>query len=155
PHLAIGLNTLGAVLLNQGAYAAAKDYFLHAVEMHKTLYPASRYPQGHPDLALSLNNLGHLLHAQGEYAAAKDYFLQALENFEKQRVLFMESAAEAEALNFLVQLPNTRDGLLSASQYLATAPSHEIYSPLWRQKAALSRLLKRRHELVHRLKEKA
>ena len=73
PH-AVGLTflttayNLGFLLHAQGEYAAAKDYFLQALEMRKKLYPASRYPQGHPDLAISLNNLGALLRARGENA---------------------------------------------------------------------------------------
>jgi CHAT domain-containing protein len=46
--------------------------------MTKKLYPAERFPNGHPDLATSLNGMGFVLQALGEPAKALPYHEQAL-----------------------------------------------------------------------------
>src|SRR5262245_26078190 len=48
-----------------------------ALAIFKRLYPADRYPQGHPELAQSLNNLGGLLQSRGRYDEALGYHEQA------------------------------------------------------------------------------
>jgi CHAT domain-containing protein/Tfp pilus assembly protein PilF len=49
-----------------------------ALAMRQKLYPATQFPEGHPDLAQSLNNLGVLHRVQGQYAQALRYLEQAL-----------------------------------------------------------------------------
>jgi tetratricopeptide (TPR) repeat protein len=62
----------------QGRYPEATKLLREVLEIRRKLYPARRYPQGHPDLARSLNNLGFMLWTQEEYGPALDYFRQAL-----------------------------------------------------------------------------
>jgi CHAT domain-containing protein len=61
-----------------GQAAKALPYFEQAVAMRQKLYPAARYPDGHPDLAQSLNNLGFGLQAMGLAAKALPYYEQSL-----------------------------------------------------------------------------
>ena len=51
--------------------------------MYKRLYPADKYPDGHPDLATSLNNLGFLLQARGEYGKAEPFYRDALDMYKR------------------------------------------------------------------------
>jgi tetratricopeptide (TPR) repeat protein/CHAT domain-containing protein len=76
--LALTFNNLAAALQARGEYARAQGYYERALAMRQRLYPAARYPGGHPDLAASLNNLGGVLRARGEYARAQGYYEQAL-----------------------------------------------------------------------------
>ena len=46
--------------------------------MRKKLYPADKYPNGHPNLARSLNNMGFLLEDQGDYGRTKPFYRDAL-----------------------------------------------------------------------------
>src|SRR5262245_66158019 len=47
-----------AILLYQrGQLAEVVDKLRQTLEMRQKLYPAAKYPDGHPDLALSLSNL--------------------------------------------------------------------------------------------------
>jgi tetratricopeptide (TPR) repeat protein len=78
PHLATSLNSLGALLRDQGEHARAEPFLREALAMRRALYPKEKYPQGHPDLANSLNNRGYLLSAQGEYGKAEPFYRQAL-----------------------------------------------------------------------------
>ena len=41
-----------------------------ALELFQKLYPATKFPDGHPDLATCLNNLGALLRAMGAFEKA-------------------------------------------------------------------------------------
>src|SRR5262249_29971548 len=66
-------------LYQQRRYAEATKALKQVVEMLQRLYPADKYPEGHPDLAQSLGNLGTLLKDQGEYGQALGYFKRALE----------------------------------------------------------------------------
>jgi tetratricopeptide (TPR) repeat protein len=70
-------------LYRGGQYTAATKRLEKALAMRQRLYPAARYPQGHPHLATSLNNLGFLLQEQGEYGKALDYFRQALVMYQR------------------------------------------------------------------------
>jgi CHAT domain-containing protein len=66
-------------LYQQGRYAEAVQLRKESHIIREQLYPADKYPQGHPDLARSLNNLGFLLSAQGEYAKAEPFLRDALQ----------------------------------------------------------------------------
>jgi tetratricopeptide (TPR) repeat protein len=76
---AASLNQLGAVLLSQGEHEEALKHFRRALQLRQALYPAEKYPRGHPDLAQSLNNVATVLHDQGEYEQALKHSRQALE----------------------------------------------------------------------------
>lgn len=79
PDLATGLNNLGGLLHDQGAYREAARRFREALEMNRTLYPARRYPNGHPKLALNLSNLAGALREMGAYAEARKTYEQAVQ----------------------------------------------------------------------------
>jgi tetratricopeptide (TPR) repeat protein len=67
------LNEEAIELYRAGRYVKAAELSEQALAMDQKLYPADRYPQGHPHLSRSLNNLGGLLRAQGEYGRALSY----------------------------------------------------------------------------------
>src|SRR5689334_18195343 len=52
---AVDLNNRGELLEEQGRYTEANKALEQALEEFQRLYPADRYPQGHPDLAGSLH----------------------------------------------------------------------------------------------------
>src|SRR5262249_59724516 len=112
--------------------------------MRQRLYPKERYPNDHPDLAGSLLHLGALTYAQGEYGKALDYLQQALQMYQQQTSVFVEAASEAEALNFLAQLPLTRDAFLSLSADPEHSEPDQHYALLWQGKALVSGALLRR-----------
>jgi tetratricopeptide (TPR) repeat protein len=53
--------------------------FEKSLEKCRRLYPADKYPDGHPNLAVGLNNLGVLLQARGEYGRAEPLLRDVLE----------------------------------------------------------------------------
>jgi CHAT domain-containing protein len=118
------------------------------VATYRSLLPAEKYPQGHPNLARSLNFLGFLLQSRGRYGEALGYFEQALAIYRMQLETQAGSAPEADALAFARSLPLTRDGLLTVTSQI---PGTEATAcdQLWPSKAALTRILQRRH-LVRR-----
>ena len=67
----------------QGRPAAAIAKVRQAVEILRKVYPAAKYPDGHPDLADSLNGLGVLLQAMGRAEQALPYYRQSLEMRQK------------------------------------------------------------------------
>jgi CHAT domain-containing protein len=117
--------------------------------MFQRLYPADKYPQGHPDLAQGLANLGLLLQAQGEYGQALGYCRQALDVRGRLAGAFADAASEAEALNYLTSLPTAHNALLSCSAALPETSPEEDYAALWRYKAAATAVLQRRQLLVY------
>jgi tetratricopeptide (TPR) repeat protein len=72
------LNDEGVQLYRQGRPAEAVAKMKQVLETYQRLYPAARYPDGHPDLAISLNNLGFLLQQTGQLTRALPYIEQAL-----------------------------------------------------------------------------
>src|SRR5262245_31347974 len=65
-------------LYHQGKYVEAIAKGEQAVTTFQQLYPAAKFPDGHPDLAVSLNNLGAFLQTAGNDARAQTYQEQAL-----------------------------------------------------------------------------
>jgi tetratricopeptide (TPR) repeat protein len=65
-------------LYAEGKLVEASEYARKCLVLFQNLYPAAKFPSGHPDLARILNNLGVLLRAQGRYAQALPYVEQAL-----------------------------------------------------------------------------
>jgi hypothetical protein len=55
------LNDRGVQLYHQGQPLAAIALLEQALGMHKRLYSADRYPEGHPLLVLGLKNLASVL----------------------------------------------------------------------------------------------
>src|SRR5262249_21944091 len=62
-------------------------------------------------------------------------------------------AAEAETLNYLTQLPNFRDRLLSVTAQRSASSATAAYAVVWHGRAVLARALERRQRLVHQLRD--
>jgi tetratricopeptide (TPR) repeat protein/CHAT domain-containing protein len=149
PNLALSLYNLGFLLKTQGEYNRALALYQDALAMLEALYPKERYPQGHPHLALLLKNMGAVFLAQGDYARGLPFYQRALEMDQGLASLFADAASEAEALNYLAHLPQTRDGFLSLRpDRLPDATADDLYAPLWRGKAVLFRLAERRRQAL-------
>jgi CHAT domain-containing protein/Tfp pilus assembly protein PilF len=153
-QLALGLDNIGTALGAQREYARAEPLCREALAMFRKLYPAERYPAGHPDLALSLHNLGFLLLARQKEAEAEALFGEAQAMYRRLLDVFLEGAAEAEALNHLMQLPRTRDHYLTITRGRPDR-DEDAYAAVWDSKGAVARLLRRRRQalLLDRAKE--
>jgi CHAT domain-containing protein len=135
------------LLHSQGEYAKALSYHEQELAMNERLYPKEQYPRGHTELAESLHNLGALLRYEGEYAKAQPYYEQALATFEDLAEAFLATASEAEALNRLADLPFTRDLYLSVARRVPQTEDAS-YAHVWRGKAAVARVMERRHQAL-------
>jgi CHAT domain-containing protein len=144
PDLAAVLNNFAYVLHLQGEYRRALPYYQQALAMLQALYPKDEYAHGHPVLATTLNNMGALLHEQGEYQRALPYYQQAMAMYHDEINRLADGAAEAQALNYAASLPGVRDPFLSATRY-RSQPDPADYTPVWQGKAAITRILERRH----------
>src|SRR5262249_28664024 len=72
------LNREGVQLYGLGKRKEAAEKAAEALTMRRKLYPAERFPDGHPDLATSLNNMGFVLRSLGEPAKGLPYLEEAL-----------------------------------------------------------------------------
>jgi CHAT domain-containing protein len=142
PDLANSINDLAALHYARGAYDKAEPLGKEALDMRRALFPRERYPQGHPDLATSIVNLAFLHQSAGEYAKAEPLFREALAMYQGLALRYADLVAEAAALNYIATLPLSRDGPLTASRHL---PGTDVYDAVWDSRAALTRLLERRH----------
>jgi CHAT domain-containing protein/tetratricopeptide (TPR) repeat protein len=140
PDLAQSLDNLGNLLRAEGSYGEARGYFERALAMFQSLYPRERYPQGHPHLALALNNLGVLSDFRGSYGEAVGLLRQGTDMQRALTRTLLAAASEAEAMDYLAQLPWTRDALISVSLRLP-ASDEETYRRVWDGKSALTRFL--------------
>ncbi len=147
PSLASKLIEMGDVLWRQGNYGEARGYLRRALEMDQALYPKERYPQGHPALALGLSNWGHLLLSEGKYTEAWPSAIEAADICHDLAEVFLAASSEAEALDYLAQLPGLRDGLISISLHLPES-SEAAYAQVWHGKAAIARMLQRRQAFL-------
>ncbi len=145
PYLASGLINRGSLLRARGEYDKAEKYSRRAVKMLEDLFPAERYPQGHPRLGNALSNLGGVLHAKGEDAKAEPYLLRSLKMSHDLAGRRAASAPEAQALNYLVTLPLSRDAYLSVTRHLSGV---DAYPAVWQSRALISRVCERRHLAV-------
>ncbi len=149
PDLAYSLNNLGALLQIQGAYGEARGYYERALATGQKLYPKEQYPQGHSELAADLDNLGYLLYAQGLYREAEPFVQQGVDMQQDLAEIMLAAISEAEALNYLAQLPLARDLLISVCLHVPESDAVN-YARIWRGKAAVARMLERRQaELFH------
>jgi tetratricopeptide (TPR) repeat protein len=147
PRVATSLVNLGSLLQDRGDYEGALGCCRRALAMREKLYPEGRYPDGHPELAQSLNNLGSLLWARGDYNGALGYGRRTLAMYDRWGARLVTWVPESDALTFLAARPAIQDWYLVAS-LRAREPAGRTYGLLWRGKALLSRLLRRRHEAV-------
>ena len=63
--------------------------------------------------------------------------------YQEQINRFADAASEAQALNFVSSIPLTRDNFLSVTR--PAQPDVADYDLIWRSKAAITRILQRRH----------
>jgi CHAT domain-containing protein len=143
PELAISLNNLAGLHRAKGEYDKAEPLFREALDMRRALFSPERHPQGHPDLALSIYNLAGLYLAREDYGKAESLCREAVGMSQGLFLRYAELAAEAASLNYLATQPPARDGLLSVTRHPEAAVP--VYDALWDGRAALTRLLERRH----------
>src|SRR5262249_7458981 len=96
-----------------------------------------------------------LLHSRGDYGGARPFYEQALAMQMELTSLYADAASEIQGLNYLAQLPSTRDRFLSFLHEKAHTPPDQVYGPIWRGKAALTRLLARRQQALLAAKNRA
>jgi CHAT domain-containing protein/tetratricopeptide (TPR) repeat protein len=147
PLLAMCLMRLGAALVFARQEERGLTYLRRAVAECQAIYSVEEYPHGHPDLSLTLRCLGAMLHRRGEYQEALPYLRRALAMDQKLADIFVAGASEAEALNFAAALPLVRDLLLS-TPHTADLSEDDLYAPVWRGKAMVARILRRRQEAL-------
>jgi CHAT domain-containing protein/tetratricopeptide (TPR) repeat protein len=140
PVLALTLNNVGELLAQMGEMRRALRLWKRTLAMCERLYPR----QDHPHLATSLTNLGLLLQAQGEPRQGLAYLARALAV--NRRVLddVAFSAPEAEALAFAASLPRAGGAYLSFARAVPDSDA-AAYDHAWASKAAVTRVLRRRH----------
>jgi CHAT domain-containing protein/Tfp pilus assembly protein PilF len=73
PQVAVVLNTLAVLYLDQGQYAQAEPLFQQTLTIWEQALGST-----HPQVAMILNNLGTLYHAQGRYAEAESSLQRTL-----------------------------------------------------------------------------
>jgi CHAT domain-containing protein/Tfp pilus assembly protein PilF len=143
PDLARSLNNLGVLLRDRGELDRAEPYCKGALAMYRKLYPPERFPDGHPDLARCLNNWGGLLQARGKLAQAEPPLGEAVAMLQRLTSALLASSAEVEALNYLTELPFTRDAHLSVTRALPDKTG-SAYHGLWHAKGAVTQMLQQR-----------
>jgi CHAT domain-containing protein/Tfp pilus assembly protein PilF len=97
PDVALALNNLAVLYLNQGRYADAEPLYRRALAMKETALG-----RDHPDVALFLHNLASLYRKQGRYADAEPLFKRSLAIWEK--ALGRDHPNVAQSLNGLAAL---------------------------------------------------
>jgi tetratricopeptide (TPR) repeat protein len=141
------LHNLGFLLTEMGQPSKALGYQARALAMCERLFSKARFPHGHVKLAISLHSVGALLQLSGEERKALGYHERALAMYRRLGDDFAATVSESQAVAFLASLPQNRDALLSAA---VAVPGSEAasYASIWRTKAALTRLLQRRHQAI-------
>jgi CHAT domain-containing protein len=143
PDLAHSLCDLGTLVEARGDYDRAERLYREGQEMWHRLLPREKYPDGQQHMARCVMYQAGVFHARGDYARAEPLLREALAMFQGQALRYADSAAEAEALNLVASLPPARDAYLSVTRHIAADPS--VYDRVWESRAALTRLLERRH----------
>jgi len=143
-YLAASLNNLASMLHAMGSYTRAVSLFEQALTMNRKLFAPSKCPDGHSTLAANLYNLGCALHDAGSNEKALDFLDQALAMQRNLGDRELQTASEAQALEYIGALPASSSSYLSvAVQYPETAAA--TYSVAWTEKSAVMKLLARRH----------
>ena len=149
PDLAISLNNLGSCSRTRGPTARRGAITSGAGDGPGPL-PQGAVSAGTPRPGPSLSNLGDLLQAQGLYGEAKPFLQQAVDMQQDLAEVLLAATSEAEAMNYLAQLPLARDLLISVCLHVPESDEAN-YARVWRGKAAVARMLQRRQaELFHR-----
>jgi CHAT domain-containing protein/tetratricopeptide (TPR) repeat protein len=144
PERAGILSTLGLIHLRQGDLVQAEKVQREAVAMYRKLYPRTQYPNGHPSLAAGLSGLALTLQASKNDEQALPLLQEALTIRQHLFQQSAELASEAQALNFASMLAPVRHSYLAITRREKTDPA-QVYRQVWQFKAALTRLLERRH----------
>jgi tetratricopeptide (TPR) repeat protein len=116
PALAICLNNLGTLYLDQGKLAKAAPLLEEALDMVKRLYKG----KDHPTVAACLNNRGELYWAQGKLAKAAPLLEEALDMV-KRLSKGEDAPTVAACLNNLGRLQYSRGKLAEAAPLLKDA----------------------------------
>jgi CHAT domain-containing protein/tetratricopeptide (TPR) repeat protein len=145
--LAESLICVGNLLFVSGEHDRALPYLRRAVAACEARYTEEEYPQGHPLLSFSLRSLGALHQRRGENGQALNYIRRAVSMDQALADNFAAGASEVEALNFAATLPVARDLLLSVPDGEGLS-AEDLYDPVWRGKAAISRILRRRQKAL-------
>lgn len=127
-----------------GEYVDATKTAEQMLAVYRRLYPPGKYPDGHPELALSLNNLGVLLRYRGRYEEALPLYIEALAIGRHQLNGLAAFGSEADALAYARSLPPTLDDLLAIATR-GSGVDAVAYDQVWPGKAAITRVLERRH----------
>jgi CHAT domain-containing protein len=77
------LNRVGFEAWREGRYVDALPKMRQALEIRQKIYPATKYPDGHPDLEQSLTNLAAQYEGLGQADQALSYYRQGLEMNQK------------------------------------------------------------------------
>jgi tetratricopeptide (TPR) repeat protein/CHAT domain-containing protein len=144
PDLAAGLNNEGVLLHEMGKSKQAIAYLDQALVMREKLYPEARYPVGHPLLADSIAAYAQLLSYTGADARSLSYFESALAMYQAQLQIQAAAVPEGNALALARRPDVVRDTYLSAS-HRVPGTAEGTYARVWTSKAALTRVLERRH----------
>jgi len=150
PELAMSLNNLGVLIRDAGHEEEARGYFERALAISQALYSREQYPRGHPTTALFLTNLGGLLQETGAHALAWPVLCKATDMGRDLAEVFLTSASEAEAFDYLAQIPASLSRLMSTSLQLPDSTA-ATYARVWSSKALIARTLERRQETLVRL----
>ena len=108
----------------QGRYWMATRAQEQAVAICRRLYPADRYPEGHPELSTSLNNLGGFLQGQGDYERARKYLEEVLQmrRLQYPKKTYPSGHQElATSFNNLAGLLGSQGNYAEASKYCEEA----------------------------------
>jgi CHAT domain-containing protein len=140
-HLAASLNNLGNLLRELGEPRKALPYSERALAMYESLYPG----RDHNGIAMSLHNMGLVLQELGEPRKALSNYERALTVYRRLLADQAAHASEAEALAFAASLQgSTRDLFLSVCRSVDDSDTR-AYAAVWDAKAAVTRVLERRH----------
>src|SRR5262249_3496725 len=140
PDLAMALSNLGLLLDARANTAAADPLFRDALAMLRPTYPADKFPSGHPPLTKCLRNLAVVLPP----AAAEPLEREAMDMYRALTEEYAKSRPDGEALNVVGSFPVARDGYLSLGLERPDAAA-QTYAAIWPSRAAVSRILERKH----------
>jgi CHAT domain-containing protein/tetratricopeptide (TPR) repeat protein len=112
----------GVQLYRQGNVAAALPRMEQSLELQRRLYPASHYPDGHPELASGLANVGFMLKAAGSAQKALPYCEQSLAMWRK---LYPEARYPDGHPDLATSLNNVASVLQAARSTDAALPFYE------------------------------
>jgi CHAT domain-containing protein/Flp pilus assembly protein TadD len=133
------LNNLGMLLQTRGDLAGAEKLHREALAVCRRLYPEG----DHRDLVATLLYLEHVRQLRGDRPGDDRLAREALAAHQRQLFRQAGLAAEAEALNYAVELPWTRGVFLTVTR--DRPDDATVYDLVWQGRSALTRLLEQRH----------